>query len=255
MDARDVVAEDDLEVDDGDRVLKTGEAVAQDLRRRIASGELGSGDRLAPEDELMEHFGVARTTLREGLRILESQGLVSIRRGRNGGPRVTTPPVERIAQGFALHLQLEHTTLGDLDEARQLIEPALAARLARHRTQDDLDALAKAIEIAEGAAATKDLRAFGKAATLVHDTIAERGGNRTLALVSAMLHELVEQYYSEAAGRATPDQLEKAVRSYRRLLRLVEASDAVAAAEHWRKHMSFTIDRSDRSRPLDLYGG
>jgi DNA-binding FadR family transcriptional regulator len=244
----------EVEVDDDDRVLKTGEAVAQSLRRRIASGDLTSGDRLPPEDELMEHFGVARTTLREALRILESQGLVSIRRGRNGGPRVTTPPVERIAQGFALHLQLEHTTLGDLDDARQLIEPALAARLARQRRKEDLAALASAIELAERAAASKDQRAFGTAATLIHTTLAERGGNRTLALVSAMLHELVEQYYTEAAGHATAEQLAKATRSYRKLLRLVEAGDADGAAEHWRRHMSFTIERSDRSRPLDLFG-
>ena len=141
-------------------IVKSGEAVARMLRRDIANGDLQSGDHLPPEDELMEHFGIARTTLREGLRILESQGLIAIRRGRNGGPRVTSPPIERLAQGFALHLQLEHTTIGDLDEARQLIEPALAARLARRHTQDDLTALSKSIEVAEEAADRGDVEAI-----------------------------------------------------------------------------------------------
>jgi len=235
------------------RVLKTGEAVAHTLRKRIANGELSSGDRLPPEDELMEHFGVARTTLREGLRILESQGLIEIRRGRNGGPRVTSPPIERIAQGFALQLQLEHTTIGDLDEARQLIEPALAARLARRRTPDDLKALAKAIELAEDAAERTDLGAFGEAAALVHTTLVERGGNQTLALVSQMLHEVVVEYYAVVAQKSTKQLMDRAVRSYKKLLRLVEAGDSPGASEHWHKQMSFTIDRNDRSRPLDLF--
>jgi DNA-binding FadR family transcriptional regulator len=236
-----------------DRVLKTGEAVAERLRRRVATGDLVSGDRLPPEDELMEQFGVARTTLREGLRILESQGLIAIRRGRNGGPRVTTPPVERVAQGFALHLQLEHVTIGDLDDARQLIEPMLAARLARQHSKADIAALRNAVEFAEHATTTGDLKQFGKAAALMHTTIAERGGNRTLALVSAMLHELVEKYYEDAASRASDAETDRALRSYRKLVRLVEAGDADGAADHWRRHMAFTIDRSDRNRALDLF--
>jgi GntR family transcriptional regulator, transcriptional repressor for pyruvate dehydrogenase complex len=236
-----------------ERVLKTGEAVAQSLRGRIARGELAAGDRLPPEDELMDHFGVARTTLREGLRILESQGLIAIQRGRHGGPRVTTPPIERVAQGFALHLQLGHTTIGDLDEARQLIEPALAGRLARRRAEDDLDALAKAIHLAEKAASRGDVRGFGEAAAAVHMTIVERGGNQTLALVAQMLHEVVGQYYALAAKRSTKPLLDRAVRSYRKLLRLVEAGDERGAAEHWQKQMKFTIDRSDRNRALQLF--
>ena len=235
------------------RVVKSGEAVSHILRRRIANGELACGDRLPPEDELMELFGVARTTLREGLRILESQGLIEIRRGRNGGPRVTTPPIERIAQGFALQLQLGHTTIGDLDEARQLIEPALAARLARHRTSGDVEALRKAIEIAEEAAERADLVAFGEAAALVHTTLVERGGNQTLALVSQMLHEVIVQYYTVVAQRSTKQLLDRAVRSYKKLLRLVESGDEKGAAEHWQRQMSFTIDRNDRSRPLDVF--
>lgn len=236
----------------GPRVLKTGEAVAENLRRHIATGELESGDRLPPEDELMEHFGIARTTLREGLRILESQGLVSIRRGRNGGPRITTPPVERISQAFAFHLQLEHTTLGDLDEARQVIEPALAARLAEHHSRADLEALAAAIDMAEAATEASDLAAFGRAAARIHNTLGATG-NHTLSLLSAMLYDLVEHYYTEAVTRATQRDLTRAVRSYRKLMDLVEAGDAEAAAEHWRRHMSYTIERADRDRPVDLY--
>ena len=123
------------------RLPKTGEVVAERLRRQIARGELTIGQRLPPEDELTAVFGIARTTLREALRILESQGLVEIRRGRTGGPVVTMPKIDSLAEGLAVTLQLQGTTAGDLDVARQLIEPRLAARLAAKHTADDLDAL------------------------------------------------------------------------------------------------------------------
>lgn len=233
--------------------VKSGEAVARMLRSDIANGRLHSGDHLLPEDELTEHFGVGRTTLREALRILESQGLLTIRRGRHGGPQVTAPPIERLAQGFAVHLQLEHTTIGDLDEARQLIEPALAARLARRHSKDDLDALTHAVELADEAAERDDVAGFGEAVVRVHTTLAERADNRTLALVSRLLHEVVGQYYILGARHSTRALRKRAVRSYKKLLQLIGTGDAEGAAEHWRKQMIFTVDRSGRDRLLDVF--
>src|SRR5439155_24453122 len=96
------------------RPVKNGEVVADELRRMVLNGTLAVGDRLIPEDELMTHFGVARPTLREGLRILESEGVLEVRRGRNGGPRVTMPALERLAPTVAMHLQMAHTTTSDL---------------------------------------------------------------------------------------------------------------------------------------------
>ena len=91
-------------------------------------------------------FGIARTTLREALRILESQGLLEIRRGRTGGPVVTMPRIDSLAEGLAVTLQLQGTTVGDLDVARQLIEPRLAARLATSHTVEDVAALHAAVD-------------------------------------------------------------------------------------------------------------
>src|SRR5262245_42996392 len=82
------------------RPPKTGEMIAERLRRQIARGELAIGERLPPEDELTAEFGIARTTLREALRILESQGLLEIRRGRTGGPVVTMPKIDSLAEGL-----------------------------------------------------------------------------------------------------------------------------------------------------------
>jgi DNA-binding FadR family transcriptional regulator len=232
-------------------LVKTGEMIADQLRRQIVQGELAIGDKLLPEDELTANFGIARTTLREGLRILESQGLVRIRRGRGGGGTVTSPDVEHLAKGLAVALQLDHTTVGDLDDVRQLLEPQLAAWLAKEHTDDDVREIEKAIDAA--AAATEDNVAFGRAAARVHETLMERSGNRTLAILSRLLHELVQHYYDLSASHSDVAENKRAVRSYRRLVQLIKAGDAEAAEAHWRKQMSYTINAQDRSLPLDLF--
>ena len=205
------------------RLPKTGEVVADRLRRQIVRGELSIGQRLPPEDELTAVFGIARTTLREALRVLESQGLIEIRRGRTGGPVVTMPKIDSLAQGLAVTLQLQGTTAGDLDVARQLIEPRLAGQLALSRTDDDLAALQAAIDRAAVAAGDFDRVEFGAAAAAVHETIIERAGNTTLATISRLLHELVAQYYVQSAAMSDQDKMQRAVRSYRKLVRLIAA--------------------------------
>jgi len=235
------------------RAQKTGEAVAEYIRRQIAQGELHVDDHLRPEDELTAEFGVARTTLREGLRILESQGLIRIRRGRGGGGIVTAPDLERLAMALAVALQLEHTTVGDLDDARQLLEPQLIARLARSHSDEDLRVLDAAIDATARAAEAGDAQAFGAASTILHETIMERAGNRTLATLSRLLHELVAVYYERSAARADQTTMRRAVRSSRKMLRLVGDGDAEAAEQHWKRHMSYTIEAQDRAQPLDAY--
>ena len=235
------------------RLPKTGAVVAERLRHQIARGELTIGQRLPPEDELTAVFGIARTTLREALRILESQGLLEIRRGRTGGPVVTMPKIDSLAEGLAVTLQLQGTTAGDLDVARQLIEPRLAGRLAQRHTADDLAALQTVADRAAVAADAFDRAAFGAAAAGMHETLIERAGNNTLATFSRLLHELVAQYYVRSANMTDQERMHRAVRSYRKLVRLIAAGDADAAEEHWRKQMAFTIEGWDRNLRLDLF--
>jgi DNA-binding FadR family transcriptional regulator len=73
------------------RTPKAAELVAKRLRNSIIRGELKAGHALPGEVALMAHFQVSRQTLREALRVLESESLLSITRGAHGGPRVLSP--------------------------------------------------------------------------------------------------------------------------------------------------------------------
>ena len=73
------------------RSPKTAEIVADTLRRMIVEGQLKDGDFLPYEAELMNHFQVSRPSLREAVRVLESDRLVEVRRGSRTGARVRGP--------------------------------------------------------------------------------------------------------------------------------------------------------------------
>ena len=70
------------------RGLKTSESVARDIVHDIVTAGLQDGDGLPSEAAMLQQYGVSRESLREGLRLLEVQGLIRIRRGPGGGPIV-----------------------------------------------------------------------------------------------------------------------------------------------------------------------
>jgi DNA-binding FadR family transcriptional regulator len=233
---------------------KAGELVARDIRSRIANGEYLAGDRLPPEDVLMATLGLSRMTVREGLRILESQGLIEVRRGRGGGPRITHPSVAHLAPSLALTLQLQHVTYRDLYEASQLIEPALAGRLALTHSAADIAAMNDIVQRADDAALAGDRTAFAAAAADMHEAVTTRGGNKTLATFAGLMHELISHYYAFAVGfTEAQDYYERAVKSYRKFVRLVSSGDAAAAEKHWEQQLAVTNEGMDeRDRPISF---
>src|ERR1044072_4456319 len=119
-------------------VPQMAELVAAQLRRKIIRGELSDGDALPAEAALMTEFAVSRPTLREAFRVLESEALISIRRGARGGARVRPPEGQGAARDPRLVLEHRGTTLQDVYDARTIIETPCAGLLARRRTEEDL---------------------------------------------------------------------------------------------------------------------
>lgn len=231
---------------------KTYVIVADQLRRQILSGELAEGDRLPVEEELTAQFGVARTTLREALRVLESQGLIAIRRGRTGGPIVTHPDLGPISLALAASLQLQGSSVGELDEARRLIEPQIAGQLARSYGDGELDLtrLEAAIDQAHDAAEKDDALAFGLAVAGVHEALVECGGNRTLTTLSKLLQHMVRAYYTRNTDVLDQRLMRRAVRGYRKLLDLVRSGNEAGAVAHWEATMEWTIGANDPDEPV-----
>ena len=228
------------------RAPKTAELIASYVRGQIVRGELNTGDALPSETALMEMFGVSRPTLREAFRILEAESLISVRRGARGGARVVSPDLAVAARYAGLLLQVSGTTIADVYEARLVIEPAAAGLLAIRRSQQDLDDLGACLQrladLVESDEHFKDPDAWSQAAQKFHDLVLERAGNRTLAVQAGVLREVVAMHLSTVVMRIfdrpdTQDQFRKLIRSYRKLVVLLDARDAEGAERHWRTHM------------------
>jgi len=250
------------------RAPKTAELIASYVRGQIVRGDLKSGDALPSETVLMELFGVSRPTLREAFRILEAESLISVRRGARGGARVMSPDIAVAARYVGLLLQMSGTTIADVCEARMVIESSAAGLLASRRTRQDLDDLRACIEhlarLVDGDEEFKDADAWSRATQRLHDLVLERAGNRTLSVQAGVLRKVVAMHLSMVVPRTFDrpgirDQLRRDIRSYRKLILLIDARDTEGAERHWRTHMEIAGRRLLRDdigakAVVDLFG-
>ena len=181
------------------RVPKVAELVADDLRRKIIRGQLPLGDTLPTEPTLLDVYHVSRPTLREALRILESEGLVSIKRGAQGG-QVHVPDVAVAARHVALQLQVRRTTMADLFAARRVVEPGAVRMLAEASSSEVVAALRAQLEVE--ATLLDEPDAFATAATRFHEMLVELTGNNTLTIISELVLEIVDRHHHETFARA-----------------------------------------------------
>jgi DNA-binding FadR family transcriptional regulator len=215
--------------------------IADELRSLIVSGELSDGESLGREPDLVERFGVSRPSLREALRILETEGLIRVVRGLHGGVVVQSPDHRMTARTAALVLQSRNVSLADVFEARSMLEPLAAKAVASSRRRKSAaNELQRLIE--EERAALEDPEAFGQANARFHERLVDLAGNQTLSILTEMLDEIVVRAVTAVSrGRDNVESIatrRRGIRSQEHLIELISSGEAQEAEEHWRTHMS-----------------
>jgi GntR family transcriptional repressor for pyruvate dehydrogenase complex len=231
------------------------EAVLAQLQRKILEGELTPGDRLPSEREMMETFGVSRPTVREALRVAECLGLVTVRHGDPGGPRVLGQPsvgVTRVLDGL---LSAERASVAELLEVRMVLEGA-AARLAAARPAAELAPLEEAFRVMQQA---PDFARFVEADALFHRRVAEVGGNRLLVVILTALRDpIVRLISSGLSGETEARARAKILRAHGEILETIRARDGAAADLRSRRHLfdlySSLVAPDERARLRSLLG-
>jgi DNA-binding FadR family transcriptional regulator len=234
------------------RVPKTAELVANHIRRQIVDGQLHEDDALPPETALMEEFGISRPTLREAFRILESEGLITVRRGARGGARVQEPSADTAAQYAGLVLQHRNTTLADVLDARVIVEAPAARILAERR---DRARIAKRLTQLLEEPAVHDATGFDRFNRLM----VELTDNQTLILLTTMIEHICRAAALDYHADANHDERlrRKADRTREQLIELVRAGDGDAAEDLWRRHLSEAgkaLLAGSRETVVDLFG-
>jgi GntR family transcriptional regulator, transcriptional repressor for pyruvate dehydrogenase complex len=238
------------------RQPRVAEVVASVLRERIVSGELGDGDMLPKQDELIEEFRISRPTLREALRMLENEGLITVRRGSLGGSVIRMPTADASAYTFGLVLQSRRATISDLAVALKHIEPISASLCAARpdRATEVVPALHANLKATEGA--ISDGRQFTALARQFHELLVSSCGNQTLILTVGALENLWSQQERQWAAQAD-SQGSYPEERYRRdvlaahvaLAAVIEAGDGPVAgqldASHLRQSQRYALEGSE----------
>jgi DNA-binding FadR family transcriptional regulator len=245
------------------RIPKTAEIVAGHIRKAIVRGELKPGSNLPGEAQLITQFEVSRPTLREAIRILESENLIRISRGARKGATILGPSPEIVARSMGLALQMQGATIGDVYEARTLIEPPAARLAALANSGDAAAALSECIHAELAAIDLQDSARFQTASSHFHYTLMSHCGNATMAVIAYALDELVnkhqslvyeKQFQGDVAQRWR--QIRYGVRSHQRLIDLVTAGDGAGAEAHWYRHMvnagKFWLDEVAEKALIDV---
>ena len=240
------------------RIPKAAELIAELIRKQIVTGVLVEGVQLPSEAELIEQFGVSRPTLREAIRLLESESLVRVQRGAKGGTRICLPSDQAAGRSLGFLLQFKGATLAEVMEARAFIEPPLAGLLAGRATDKDIAALEA--HLAREQEMLGDFENFGLATAEFHHLLVELAGNVALSVVVSMLDDIFLKHVARFVGRARKDQLElneRALANHRTLVKKIAARDARGAERAWAKHIKdateIIVAELNGPTVLDLY--
>jgi GntR family transcriptional repressor for pyruvate dehydrogenase complex len=233
--------------------------VYEAIEREILEGRLRVGDPLPAELRLAERLGVNRSTLREGIRLLEQSGLVE----RNGGkrPRISTPHYLDLASSASRALILHSVTFRELWDASMVLEPAIAERAARNIDDSGLADLAANIERMDKAVAdidsgiAADVNNFVEIDRAFHEILAKTAGNRVLALA----HEPVTSLFIPAGQIILPrlKTYRRVLDAHRYIFECLRSRDHMGARDWMHKHMddfrrAYEMTQMSLDAPLDI---
>lgn len=216
-------------------VPKTSDVLANELRKRILNGALQPGMSLPAERDLVAQTGLSRGSVREALRTLEAEHLVTTRPGRHGGSVARQPGDDLLAKYVGLFVQGRGIALLSLLQTRDAVEPTLAALAAVNRTAEDLQALVDVTRAMENA--FDDVPLFLSENVKWHCAIAAASHNELLRAFMVAISNLIYQA-TAIENFATDDVRKIVIEAHRRIQDAIVAQDADAARRRMARHLT-----------------
>ncbi|MCB1755437.1 MAG: FadR family transcriptional regulator [Gammaproteobacteria bacterium] len=230
--------------------------MAEEIKRWIVERNLKPGDRLPQEKQLIEYFQSSKGTVRESIKALESQGLITTRSGPGGGGFVAEMPPDRAMSLLSNYFYFKDLHIRDIYQLRIQLEPELAASLCGNLTEQDLQRLKTTMTIYSSPTATREEEHRQRLDELAfHEVLADLSPNPILSFVCRFLlgllkhldvcHEIYDQPNQDlfATGRFYQMALYDALKN----------ADPVKAASLMREHM-LTAERIMLAREREIKG-
>lgn len=183
---------------------------------------------------MLKTYRVGRGSLREALRILETQGLITIKPGPGGGPVVAGVHSDSFGRMATAYFFASQATFRELLEARLVMEPVMARQAAEQQDPTSIAKLKEVLEGSEGVASVDD-RKYVRAASDFHDVVAGMSGNRILDLIARGIKDI---YLDRIRGIHFPSADRQRIAGvHEEIANAIIAADTERAERLMREHM------------------
>lgn len=209
------------------------EEVAEQIREQLSLGLLKPGDRLPPERELAERFGLSRNTVREALRALEMSGLLELRKGATGGAFIREGQSDAVISGFNDLYRLGYILPDDLAEARLIVGIEIARLACQRATEEEMAALDENLDASDLAAAKGDDALRLQVNLNFHALMAKAARNPVLIILIDALNDIHQQLLRVMI----PAENTRIVAARRRIVRHLRDRDEDGAVRELREHL------------------
>ncbi len=174
---------------------KRSDLIAEEVKRWIVTENMRPGDKIPQERELTELFDSSRWTIREALKSLEVQGLITISSGPQGGARIVEVSQQNAMQHLANYFYFKPLTVTHIYDLRVILEPMLAVEAVGQLTEQQFERMAETIAITKNDLNTAESRLRRRAAELeFHNILAEACPNAMIAFICRFLNDLLNDW-------------------------------------------------------------
>lgn len=222
------------------RRQKLSDVIVEDVKRWIVTERLKPGDRLPSEKDLIDLYDCSKGTVREGLKALEVEGLVTTRTGPGGGAYLNEPSIEPASRGLRNFLHFRHLDGKQVYQLRKVIEVELAASVVGRLTEDHFAALEANIAACTPQPASEDAQREQRIAELeFHNILADACPNPLLGFMGRFLNDLLRDLVVlKKAYKPERHQFGEANVAYHRdLLDALKAGDEAVVRTLMHDHM------------------
>ncbi|MGI9048702.1 MAG: FadR/GntR family transcriptional regulator [Rubrobacteraceae bacterium] len=214
---------------------KLRDRAAERLLEMVVSGDLGPGERLPPERELVGRLGVSRTVVREALNLLEARGVINIEHGR--GAVIGGGGTEAVRDTLGVLLRVRPKTLREILEIRKILEVEVSGLAAERAIAADVEEMKAQIERMRASIDVPE--GYVDADVEFHAALARATRNEVLLTMLEPVVELLRTSRRVSASR--PGSALRALGEHQEILRRVELGDAEGARREMREHLLATI--------------
>ncbi len=231
------------------KIKRLSETVESHIREFIIAEKLEPGERLPSEKELSQQFGVSAVTIREALRGLEAFGIVSKKRGKDGGIFVGETKIDSVKALLNSYFSSRDFSASQVSEVRAVIEPGTARIAAARITPEILDELRGNISLCEKSLvkhssmhSRKDYREVEGEITEFHRLVARATGNPVLVLVVDYLMDFLLESTRKLGQRLDPEITARAIRDHVAIYECIRSGNADGAGEAMTRHLKETME-------------